>query len=174
MYVGVAVDAGARVAYVSNISTAAVYRVAIGQKGPARYVGTVKGAERLGVVALDRNRRRLLAADARTGDVYALDLGAGASTKVGSLPGSDIRAFAVGPDGRRLYVADSGQEIIWAMDLDAPAPLRGRPLVRRGALEDPSGLAFDPKGRLWVTDAKARAVFRLSADGARTEHRIPW
>lgn len=75
-----------------------------------------------------------------------------------------------GPDGR-IYVADQGNDAIRVMDAQGlvstlsvrPAPQQDEPLP---ALDNPSALAFDAQGRLWVLLEYSHDVLIVEADGS--------
>lgn len=78
-------------------------------------------------------------------------------------------------DGQRLYVAESLQNRILAIDLESPGVPSGSPRVFAELPENterpgrewnqPDGMALDAEGRLWVAHYGMQAVHVLSPDG---------
>jgi sugar lactone lactonase YvrE len=73
--------------------------------------------------------------------------------------------MAVCTDGaNRVFVADSGQQVLHVLDLDARTYQRWTPTGRKFVL--PVALAYDAGGhRLLVSDSGAAAIFSFSLDG---------
>lgn len=92
------------------------------------------------------------------------------------------RAIAVTRDGTKLAIADTGNDRVLLMSLPPEDPDAGRgggapdtapPAwqvvggrgAERGRFRGPAGVAFDPAGRLFVTDSDNHRVQRLGRDG---------
>jgi len=83
------------------------------------------------------------------------------------------RALAVTRDGTKVAVADTGNDRVLVLPLAAPtegeelaAPLViGSRGTDRGQFRAPSGLAFDPVGRLFVIDSDNHRIQRFGLDG---------
>jgi len=76
------------------------------------------------------------------------------------------------PDGTTLYVADSGQGVIWAAPFDVATGATGarRPLVEIAAADGlPDGLCVDADGCLWVALWGGGELRRHAADGRLLE-----
>jgi len=102
--------------------------------------------------------------------VFALCLlpGAGAAEEVSAtfVTASDESLsrphdLALAPDGRHLYVADLGNDVVKVLDPESLATL-GK--IGADVLDSPHDVAFDPKGRLLVADTgnDRIAVFEIS------------
>jgi sugar lactone lactonase YvrE len=72
------------------------------------------------------------------------------------------------PDGRTMYLADSGEGVVYAFDLDlATGDLsRQRTLVHTTSRGVPDGLAVDDQGDLWVALWEGGAIARYDANGS--------
>ena len=81
------------------------------------------------------------------------------------------------PDGRTMYLADSGPHVVHAFDFDADAGTiaNGRVLIDLAdELGTPDGLTVDADGDLWVAIWGAGRIRRYTADGAlRQELTVP-
>jgi sugar lactone lactonase YvrE len=76
------------------------------------------------------------------------------------------------PDGRTMYLADSGPRVVHAFDFDVEtgATSRGRVLVEVPAeIGSPDGLTVDADGDLWVAIWGGGRIHRYSADGSLRE-----
>lgn len=71
-------------------------------------------------------------------------------------------SLAMSPDGRRLYLADSAKQCIWAHDT---ADLSKRELFASVAKGGPDGSCVDAEGYLWNAEWGAWRVVRYSPDG---------
>ncbi len=97
--------------------------------------------------------------------LYVLD-GAGARMVVGGLTAANGPAFS--PDGRTMYLVDTGPRTIWAHPYDAQAGRAGpghRWVVcseREGA---PDGIAVDTEGCVWVAMNWTGRIHRYRPDG---------
>jgi hypothetical protein len=77
----------------------------------------------------------------------------------------DPRGIALSVDGRHVFVADAGRNEVRSYDL-----IRGREGTRLGAsvLREPSAVAVDRSGAVWVADPAQGAVLRFTRDGGQT------
>lgn len=172
IYVGLAMDAEAGVAYATNSSNNVVYRVQIGQqKGGVREIATVAGAERIGAVAVDPAGRRLFVSDLGQPRVHVVPL-QGKDIRTIELQGSyDVRALAWSAADKRLYMADSGRETIWSVD---PATSNVQPAMKDVRFKAPAGLAFAADGSLWMVDEGAITAFQLSTSTRKIVRAVSW
>jgi sugar lactone lactonase YvrE len=69
-----------------------------------------------------------------------------------------------------VHVADTARGAVWRIAFDADGRAQ-RPVlwVQNAALEGADGLAFDPRGNLWVAANELNALVRISSTGAVTE-----
>ena len=72
---------------------------------------------------------------------------------------------AFSPDGRTLYLDDSGRQVTLAYDLDADGALRGERVLARHQDGAGDGLTVADDGSLWVAMFGGSAVHHLSPDG---------
>ena len=161
VYIGVAVDAAAGVAYATNSSNSGVYRVKLGQeKGAVVEIARIIEAERLGAVALDQAGQRLFIADQVMGRLFVLPLASKSGATAIPVPGAEeIRAVAWSPVAKRVFVADAAQEAVWSVDPARPDnPVR----IRDKRLREPAGLTVTRDGHVWLVDEGAHSVFQLS------------
>lgn len=71
-------------------------------------------------------------------------------------------SLAMSPDGRRLYLADSKKQTIWAYDT---ADLSRREVFAATTLGGPDGSCVDAEGYLWNAEWGAWRVVRYAPDG---------
>jgi hypothetical protein len=170
LYVGMAWDKAAQRLYVANASTNSVYQLGLGN-APARYVGGVRGAAKVALLAHDAATSSLLAIDVEKPEIWRMNPMAKDIRSVLRLgEAGELRAAAWSQASRRLYLADSQKEAVWMVDLRA-----AKPRVTRLAdphFRDPAGVAL-AGGSLWVADEGAGALFELSPDGA-FKAQVPW
>ncbi len=118
-------------------------------------------------LVLSPDGTRLYAVLSGTGEVVAMDTAKRAiagRVAVGKVP----RGITVTPDGARLYVTNSWADTVSEIDAAAMRPLRTLP-----AGFEPTGIAFDGRGALYVANRLSDdvAVVDLSS-GAVTRHLI--
>jgi DNA-binding beta-propeller fold protein YncE len=172
VYTGVAIDEASGGLYVVNGSTSEIFRVSVG-KNDARYAGSLQGVERAGPIAMNPDGTALIVGDVSTGSLHRFEVATRVSARISSLPGADVRAIAVDRRKNVFYVADGAGEAIWSLALTSlKEPVRA--FSKWKAFEDPSGVAVDSGGVVWITDEKARRVFRLNADGASAGIPVKW
>jgi DNA-binding beta-propeller fold protein YncE len=89
---------------------------------------------------------------------------------LGSSPGTFHTPIGIAASGDRIAVADSRNARVQILDLDG-APLAILQRTKQGVLRRPIGVAFDPAGRLFVTDADLHrvVVFELGAEASSLE-----
>jgi gluconolactonase len=80
----------------------------------------------------------------------------------------DIRltnGVAISPDGRRLYLADSGRRMVFQFDVDmSTGDLRNRQPYLEDTEGVPDGIAVAEDGSVWIAHAYAGKVMRYSTD----------
>ena len=64
-------------------------------------------------------------------------------------------------DGTTMYIADSGNSRVLRVDLESMEVTE----IGKGLLVNPTGVAADGEGRVYVADYSARVVYRFSAEG---------
>ncbi|HZF28374.1 MAG TPA: PQQ-binding-like beta-propeller repeat protein [Gammaproteobacteria bacterium] len=172
---GIALDAGANVAYVVDNIADVVVAVDLtdGSRrliaGPPDGRGTI-ATDPLGL-ALDRGGNQVYVADFTENSLYAIDLTSGARRNVSDQNrGAGVQfvnPVDVGVDATSgtAYVLDRGLDALLAVDLAS-----GDRSTVLAALTDPAGLLLDAANRrAFVADAGADAVVRIDlATGART------
>lgn len=189
---GIAVDGDGTV-YVADISWGAVYRIRsdgtadalIGGSASAVIGDGVGNAVRFwdpGQLGLD-GHGNLFVPDIPDGAIQVIELASATvstvagRTAVGFRDGTTSVAEFDGPmgiapsgDGRRIYIADTRNNVVRRVDLDASTvvTIAGSPAGgyadgpgARALLNQPASLAFDPRGDLWVNDAGNRVIRRI-------------
>ena len=169
-YTGCAFDESKSAVYVAS-TTGEVFRVPIGDTRVDRFA-TIAGVSAIGPLAFNAPRRLLVLADTKSRTLYALNVDTKSVTKLTKLRSGDIRALALTPQGDRLYVADSDDETIWTIDLKAPSMVKV--FSAPPEFREPTGVAVDPAGRVWVAERRLRKVVQLSADGRTIERSVDW
>jgi hypothetical protein len=171
LYMGMAWLADMKDVLVVNSSTNSIYRVPFGTDQKARYFASVRGADRIGLLAHDTATESLLAVDIGKPAVWSLSLADKESRRLVTLDWSaDLRASAWLQRQRRLYLADSAKEALWLVDLGSASPSVRR--VDHARFRDPAGVAI-AGGSLWVADEGARALFEMTLDGA-VKREVAW
>jgi hypothetical protein len=133
--------------------------------GPGEF-GDAPGASGPGALALDRMRRRLYAADQAGSRVHVFDadrgtlLGAFGSAGAGTGElGGDV-GLEVDPESGEIYVADTWNERVQVFGPD----LEPRRSWSAGLLQ-PTDVAIDRHGLVYVTDAEAHHVVKATSQG---------
>lgn len=79
---------------------------------------------------------------------------------------SMLSPYAICTDGGdRVFVCDSNAQIVHVFDLDTRVYEQWPPEDETAVFSQPVGVAFDPRGRLLVSDSVAGAIFVFSDDG---------
>lgn len=78
----------------------------------------------------------------------------------------------VSPDGRRLYVNESVQRVVWAYDIGEGGALSGKRLLVRFGDHGLDGMRTDAAGNLYIARYGAGTVAIVSPDGALL-HEVP-
>jgi DNA-binding beta-propeller fold protein YncE len=175
LYVGIAMDPVSGVAYVTNASLNAVYRVPLGsEKAVVTEVATLAQAQRAGALALDTVGRRLFVADMDKALLHIVSLDGtkgNRSIPLGKI--EEVRAVAWSSRDRRVYLADAAQETVWSLEPDAAAP-QLQPTFKDKRFKEPAGLTVAADGTLWMVDEGARSAFQLSLGDRRILREIEW
>ena len=104
------------------------------------------------------------------GVLYRLELDGSCTTVLTGLTISNGIGWS--PDGRRMYLSDSGTRTVEAFDFDpAMGHISGRRVIVRISEGDmaPDGLTVDAEGNIWVALWDGGAVRRYSPDGSLLE-----
>lgn len=120
-------------------------------------------AERLGALAFDPTEQNLWVIDSGRGILLSVSIDGGRERRV---PG-DLAfpvALAVDAERRRLFVLDNVRRQVQVVDLDAEKLSMGLFAEIEGA-EDPTGLAVDGSGVVWVGDARTGRLYAFNSDG---------
>ena len=172
LFVGVAVDAQQRVAYVTKPFENAVFRVPLGEeKATPTEVATFPLADRIGPAALDDAGQRLFVADMDGSHVFVVTLATRAVRRVPLSKVSEIRGLAWNSASGLLYIADAGREAIWSIDVTRNN--RQSQVFKDKRFGDPAGLAIAPDRTMWLVDEVARAAFQLALNERRILATVP-
>ena len=79
--------------------------------------------------------------------------------------------LVLSPDGRFLYVADLGNDVVKVLD---PMSLKTLGVIGEGDLDSPHDVAFDEAGRLLVADSGNDAVVVYKVNGVDGERLATW
>ncbi|MUL48766.1 protein kinase [Mycobacterium sp. CBMA293] len=161
---GVAVDA-AGTAYVTDVGTDLVLRLAVGAETPT--VLPFTGLKNPRDVAVDAGGN-VYVADSSNDRVLRLAAGAPAAIPLPFSGLNDPRGVAVDAAGD-VFVTDRGNDRVLRLAAGAPAAI---PLPLNG-LNDPRGVAVDAAGDVDVTDTGNNRVLRLAA-GAPAATALPF
>jgi sugar lactone lactonase YvrE len=118
-------------------------------------------ADTVGPLAVDAERQRLYAADARYGHIYEVGLRSRGTKRVFD-SGGDVRALVWHSAKRRLFAADADKSRIWVIDPQQP---EGKPPSITGPYRQPSGVALSPDGSVWVADQRQSRIYRITEEG---------
>ena len=165
LWSGAAVDPEGRIAYITNGRRPEVYRVDLTRSGSTSIRWTsVRGAEAVGAIAMDAQRKRLLVADPIGGVLFQVKLDGSSSSMVRGLEEPDALALDAASD--RLFVADAETGQVLVVNLAEAVP-RARPFSGPiKGLEEPHALALGRDGTVWVADHRSFTLFQLSSSGA--------
>ena len=152
---GVEFDAVNRLVYFATVDSHELYKVDL-RGGEPQSVCEIRGAVRLGPIALDVDRQLMYIAD-NQGAVFTVDLG---SKKVKQLSSSFGLASALlfYRNHKVLYVADTVRRRIYAVDTSTPS-LSNRVISQSPELMGPSGITPGWGDALLITDSKSEKVF---------------
>jgi len=161
---GIDVDAGNRVLYTATPART-VYKVALDEKPrKPRLLAYLGPARTLGAVIFDPPRKRLLAADAQTGSLYAIDCATGSYSLLTSGLGRPV-AMAFDRTYTTLYVADVEQGKVHMLKLSSARP----PKSITTSLRDLDAIAQSPRpDTLFIADENEGIFLFSTATGTRT------
>jgi DNA-binding beta-propeller fold protein YncE len=161
---GLALDSTRGILYISSLQSTAIYRLNLREKGASpHFVTEIRGASRIGPIAVGPAGDRIYAADVFAGDIYEIPLNTRrSSVLVGNL--GEPAALALGRDGKVLYVADTAHHCVWLVPLDR----RPATPTRFWSSKEPRGVAVDASRMVWVGDRSAKAVFGIAPSGRQT------
>jgi uncharacterized protein (TIGR03437 family) len=116
----------------------------------------------------------LYIADKVEAKIYRLDFTGNLSALAGhyaSRPLVEVTALTIGPD-MRLYIADTGGGTLRRLEDDGTLRViaggggaQGDAPAMQAKLQSPAGLAFDPAGNLWFTEAITGRIRKLTPQG---------
>jgi len=69
------------------------------------------------------------------------------------------------PDGRHLYLVETGRRMLWRYDMEGPGAVRGKRLLVDFGNDGPDGMAVAEDGSLWVAMAGAGVVRVFDPEG---------
>ena len=101
------------------------------------------------------------------GRLHVLDLDGAVQTALAGLTISNGLGWS--PDGRVMYLNDSGPSTTWAFDVDAAGDLSGRRALVRHEDGACDGMTVDDEGCLWIPLWGGAAVDRIDPRGRRVQ-----
>jgi DNA-binding beta-propeller fold protein YncE len=137
---------------------------------PTKSFATVHGAQLLGALTFDSARHVLYAGDSRTGIIFAIDTESKSVTQITQIAGQP-NALAFDSGQRTLYIADSVGRRVWALAVDK-TPAKPRVFSSSADFRQPSALAIDAHGAIWLGDPESQAIYQLSPTGTKTTYRL--
>lgn len=159
---GLAVDAVRNVAYFMYPDRWMICEHSLAGNASSQLVSFSQSADRPESLAIDQHGGRLFVGYG-DGELFSISIERRRRSKTLASIGS-IAALAF--DGKRKWLYASSGHSIWRLDVDTPGKLPIR-LVKDNAINEPTGLAVDNSGTLWVADRFNRAIFAYSPEGAR-------
>ena len=129
---------------------------------------SVPESQILGPLALDSSGHTLYAGDQRTGTIFGIDLASKSVSKAAQFVGQP-NAFAFDSSKRALIIADSVGQKVWRLDVTTR---KMQVISNSPELREPTAIAIDGNGGIWVGDFHSRAIFRLSSAGPPTAYHL--
>ena len=168
VYSGVTVDSQRQIVYLAKAWSGEIHWMSVHQSAHNNptYLMSVFATTSLGALAVDEQKQQLFVADPLKGQLYVADLARKTARLLCSGVGEPA-ALAYDRTRQKLYVADRARGRIWQIAPDAAA---SKPTVFSPAniLHNPTGVATDKQGFVWVGDAGAHAVYVFSPSGQLT------
>jgi DNA-binding beta-propeller fold protein YncE len=135
---------------------------------PTKLLTSLRESQILGPLAFDPGGHTLYVGDERAGVVLGMDVQTREilrTFKIGGQPSG----LALDPSGQTLVIVDSVGRKVWRTDVKT-----GRLLTVSNSREfrQPSSVAIDSTGGVWVGDQEAKAIFRLSSNGNVTAYHL--
>ncbi len=137
---------------------------------PTKVLVAVHESQILGPLAYDSDRHVLYAADQRTGIVFAVNVDSKTVSKAMQLTGQP-NALAFDSAHRTLYVVDSVGRKVWALGVDQKNA-KARIFSSSPDFRQPSAVAVDANGIVWLGDPESHAIYRFPPNGASTTYRL--
>jgi DNA-binding beta-propeller fold protein YncE len=137
---------------------------------PTKVFVAVHGSQLLGPLAFDSDRRLLYAGDQRIGVIFAINVDSKSVSQIGQIVGQPS-ALAFDSVHRTLYVADSVGRKVWAFGVDKK-PAKSQLFSRSPDFRQPSAIAIDANGALWLGDPESQTIYQLAPNGASTAYRF--
>jgi len=166
---GVFVDGRSGTAFATDMFTGKVHSLSLRSGGDGRVAGTfVSVPNALGTsLTLDLGRPRFLVADEQNGGIIEVPMEGRSPARVVVTDLGDPRAVWVDQPRSRLLIADATFKKIWQVAIDRNTGALGHATVfsAEASFREPSGLAVDGSGTVWVGDPSAQVVYRFSPSG---------
>lgn len=137
---------------------------------PTKVFVAVQGAQLLGPLAFDSEQNVLYVADSRTGIIFAINTNSKSVSQVTQISGQP-NALAFDPGQHTLYIADSVGRKVWAWSGGKNAA-KTRIFSSSPDFRQPSAIAVDTHGKIWLGDPESQAIYQLSPSGATTTYRL--
>ncbi len=162
-FAGITANPTLQTIYVANSQRGEIYELRLTDKVPQfRLMLRVRSATTIAALGIDVRGQRLFCADSK-GKVFSIDIASKSVTEIANSLG-EPRALVFDAQNRKLYVADAARARVWLVRVDQRSS-RPAAFAADKKFREPSGLAMDARGMLWMGDPSAQAVFSLSLTG---------
>jgi hypothetical protein len=167
---GLAFDTATQTIYFTSGDSPEVYSVSVSSKEGPKFVTEVRGASKLGAVAVDSGRAVLYLSDVDSGSIFSVDLKTNKTatlTRVGT-----PQALALASDGSVLMVADSARKQVVSLNV-ASSKVIANPVTAVGSFKAPSGLAWWDVGHLIVADQQTGTLSLVEVASGKVLFSVP-
>jgi DNA-binding beta-propeller fold protein YncE len=137
---------------------------------PTKLFVGVHDSQILGPLVFDAKGHTLYAGDQRTGTIFSIDVESKSVSKLVQIAGQP-NALAFDSSRRALLIADSVGRKVWLVSVDKKNA-KAQIFSSSSEFRQPTAIAIDSSGGIWVGDQESKAIFRLSPSGATTSYHL--